>query len=226
MASAVDLCNVALSHIGADAIVTSISPPDGSVEAGHCARFFPIARRDLIDKCNFAFTKVRVSLAEVTNDSEVWGYAYATPSNMIRPLRVLQRKYLDALGFLYPINAFQNPDWRAIDDLFSERGSSDFELESTSTGALILRTNEPEAVLLYKRDVTDTSKFSPLFESALGMVLAGYVAGPIIKGVEGARIGADWMQRGYQLAETALVGDANGSVERAGHVAEHLRARS
>jgi hypothetical protein len=46
MASAVDIANTALSHIGADAVVTSLSPLDGSVEAGHCARFLPSARQD------------------------------------------------------------------------------------------------------------------------------------------------------------------------------------
>ena len=39
MASDVDICNMALSHLGARAQISAIVPPDGSVEAGYCARF-------------------------------------------------------------------------------------------------------------------------------------------------------------------------------------------
>ena len=44
MASDVDVCNLALAHLGDEATVASISPPEGSAQAGHCARFYPMAR--------------------------------------------------------------------------------------------------------------------------------------------------------------------------------------
>lgn len=223
MASPVDICNVALSHLGARAQVSAIDPPDGTVEAGYCARFYPLARREVLEAGNFSFAKKRVQLAEVTNASEVWTYAYAKPSDCIRPLRVLQLRYISSasLALAYPFGwDYTTADWRWVDDLFTERGSSFFEVEGD-----VIYTNEPEAVLLYKRDVTDTSKISPLGVSAIGMVLAGYLAGPIIKGLDGARVGAQWREQGFSMMRMAAASDANGSEETAQHVPQHLLAR-
>jgi len=221
MASEVDVCNIGLSHLGARAQVSSISPPDGTVEAGYCARFYPIARHELIEAFNWSFVKTRVTLAEVTNTSTIYDYAYALPSDCITPLRVMQLRYLTVSGLLWPLGVYVNDyDWRRYDDLFSERGSSDFEVEDG-----VLRTNEPEAVLLYKRDIVDTSRFSPSFTSSLGMLLASYLAGPIIKGMDGAKVGAQWREAAEGLAARAAARDANGSHERNDHVPAHLAAR-
>ena len=220
MPSVVDICNMALTHVGADSQVTSISPPDGSVEAGYCARFYPIARKFLLDEFTFSFAKHRVALAPVDNPSSIWSYAYALPADCTQPLRVLQLNYLagvsDAL-LGYPLGL---TDWRVIDGLYKERGSSDFEVEGG-----VLLTNEPDAVLLYKRDVTDPTKFTAMFSDALAMLLASYVAPPLIKGVEGARIGASWREQALRAAERAQTSDANASSERADHVPIHIAVR-
>lgn len=93
MPSVVDLCNTALSHIGAENTVTSIDPPDGSVEAGHCATFWPIARRFALEMVKPTWAKKRVTLAQVTNTSTVWEFAYALPSDCVHPLRVLNHVF-------------------------------------------------------------------------------------------------------------------------------------
>lgn len=219
MPSAVDICNIALSHIGADAVVTSISPPDGSAESGHCARFYPIARKLLIEMHRWQFAKSRAQLAEVTNTSDIWQFAYALPADCINPLRVLQLKFVTAAGFVWPSYHVQY-NWGLVDNIFSERGSSDFEIEGN-----VLRTNEPEAVLLYTRDVTDTTKFTNGFVDALGMLVASYVAGPIIKGTEGANVGARLRQTALQLAEMAAAVEGNRSSESSDHVPAHIISR-
>lgn len=222
MASEVDICNAALSHLGARAQVSAISPPDGSVEAGYCARFYPLSRRELIETGAWSFAKTRVLLAEVDNDSQFYEYAYALPSDCVDPLRVIPQKYLTQAGLLWPLGTYRSEtDWRRFDDLFSERGSADFEIEGE-----VLRTNEPEAVLLYKRDVTDTNKFSPLFGKALSMWLASYLAGPIIKGLDGARVGAQWLEQAQRVAASASASDANGGHERAEHVSSFIHSRA
>lgn len=221
MASDVDICNAGLSHLGARTQVASISPPDGSVEAGYCARFYPIARRELIEAHNWSFAKTRVALAEVANDSDIWAYAYALPSNCITPLRVLQLRYLTWASLPLPISLYVSDyDLIRYDQLFSERGSSDFEVENG-----VLRTNEPEAVLLFKRDVTDTSTFSPTFVSSLGMQLASYLAGPIIKGMDGAKVGAQWRDAAERMAARAAARDANGGSENNDHIPAHMAVR-
>lgn len=219
MASVVDLCNIALSHLGARAQVSSIAPPDGSVEAGYCARFYPIARREVIEAGNWSFSKKRVALAAVTNESTVWAYAYALPSDCMMALRVLRLQYIADAAIFWPLT-YEIGSFPQLDLLFTERGSADFEIEGS-----VIYTNEPEAVLLYKRDITDTTKFTPLMTSAVGMVLAGYLAGPIIKSIDGARVGAQWREQGYRMVAKAAASDANASSENNEFIPGQLAVR-
>ncbi len=220
MASDVDICNTALGHLGARAQISSISPPDGTVEAGYCARFYPIARRELLEAYPWPFATTRAQLAEVTNPSTIWQYAYALPSDSLKPLRVLSLKDVATANLLWPTGAFNDWNWRYYDELLSERSSANFEVEGD-----VLLTNEPEATLVYRRDVIDTSKFTAMFVSAAGMLLAGYVAGPIIKGLDGARTGAQWRQAGHEAAAKASASAANGSASNNDHVPAHLAVR-
>jgi hypothetical protein len=163
---------MALSHIGSEARVSSISPPDGSVEAGHCAMFYDLARTELLEPGNWAFSLKRATLAEVTNPSAAWAYAYAKPSNCLRALRILRPSI--AAAVLTRNLAFEPHT--------DDRGGAAFDVE----GDVIL-TNEPDAVL------------------------ASYLAGPIIKGNEGVRVGDAMRQRAMTLADIAATASANAS---------------
>ena len=59
MATEVDICNLALAHLGDDATIASINPPEGSAQAEKAARFYPIARNTLLElhSWNFASCK-------------------------------------------------------------------------------------------------------------------------------------------------------------------------
>lgn len=196
MASVVQICNMALSHIGSDARVASISPPDGSVEAGHCATFYDQARTDLLEPGHWNFALKRAALAEVANDSGAWAYAYAKPANCLRALRIPRPR----LG-LTVFTIDQHPDAN-IDD----RDSAQFDIEGE-----VIYTNKADAVLIYVQDVTDTSKFTPSFTAALSFQLAGYLAGPIIKGSDGASLGDAMRRRAMTAADLAATANANAS---------------
>ena len=223
MASVVDICNAALAHIGAESLVTSIDPPDGSTEAGYCKTFYPLARRSALEVYNWAFARVRVQLSEVENQSTVWQYAYAVPAKCLTARRILPLAYIQSIGLQTWPMGFDSPifNWKVLDDLFNERGSSDFEIEGD-----VLYTNEPDAWLLYTTDITDSSKFSPMFTTALAMLLAGYLAGPIIKGREAINIGTAWTEAGNNMLGKAIANDANASAERSEFVAEAIKVRA
>ena len=211
MASAVDIANIGLTHIGANAIVTSLTPPDGSPESGYCARFYPIARRAMLEAHAWHFAKTRSTLAEITNDSQTWAYAYARPADCLKPLRVLALTVLNAC------------EWHEPEDgsPFTERDGAEYTCEGD-----VIRTNEPSAVLVYTRDVVDTTKFTPNFVACLGMFLGGYVAGPIIKGLEGARIGQNLRNAALADAARAAALDANSAQENNDFVPSGVRARA
>jgi len=195
MASVVKLCNMALSHIGADARVASIAPPDGSVEAGHCADFYDTARTELIEPGAWRFALKRAPLAQAENLSAAWAYAYALPSDCLRPLRIL-RAGTGATVFTQDDVQYSPND----------HDSADFGVEGD-----VLFTNEAEATLVYVRDVTDSAKFPASFTSALSYLLASYLAGPIVKGNEGARLADAMRAKAMELANMAATASANAS---------------
>lgn len=199
MPSAVDISNIALSHIGADAVVTNLSPPDGSVEAGHCARFLPIARQTALSTHHWSFARKRVVLAQITNDSVQWLYKYQIPADCVRTRKVLSMDDID------------DP----------ERNGALYQVEGIS-----IYTNQPEASLIYTVDVTDTTRYPADFVTALGMLLASYLAGPIIKGTEGMRVGNAWLQQATTAMRGAAANDANTARETSQFTPASITARA
>lgn len=214
MSTPVDVCNLGLSHIGARAQINSISPPDGSVESGLCARFYPLARREMLEAAAWSFATKRVALAQVTNTSTVWLYAYAKPSDCIRALRIPPLTMLEAQRDLTL--------WAEdVSSIGSERSSTQFEVEGD-----VIFTNEEDAVLIYTADVSDSNKFTPGFVTGLGMLMASYLAGPIIKGDAGAKTAVQWRSAAMNFADTAAARDARGSSDTDTFIPSHLAARS
>lgn len=217
MASIVDICNTALAHLGSDSTISAIDPPDGSTEAGYCKRFYPIARRRLLESFAWPFATKRAVLAEVTNDSDVWTYAYAIPADCLRPIRILTAGQLRSI-----LEQLTNTsDGVIATTLYDEEAGAAYQREGD-----VLYTHEPEAVLLYLRDVTDPTKFSPTFEEALGYQLASFLAGPIIRGADGAKTAQNFRQMARATAGEAIELAANQSHEEHRHVATHLAARA
>lgn len=217
MPSAVDICNLGLAHLGSDAQVASIDPPDGSVEAGHCARFWPIVRAEVLSTGAWSFARTRAVLATTDNVSATWAYAYALPSNMLNALRVLKTLVLVDYGFT-PTYGYVSRDEVV---LFNERGSANFEVEGAT-----LFTNEPNAVLLYIQDVVDLSRYGAICVASMGYLMASYLSGPLIKGSEGASAGAKFRQAAMALMKTAMAQDASNSFEPANDVPASIRART
>lgn len=159
MASEVDICNAALARIGDSATVTSITSPDGSVQAEHCARFYPVARNTLLEMHPWGFAITRADLAILDTEEHGWAFAYALPSDC-----------LVAHAVLPP-------------DSGEDEASEPHEIEGD-----IIYSNTEDAVLRYTRAFTDTLRFPHLFTDALSWLLASYLAGAIIKGESGMKV--------------------------------------
>jgi hypothetical protein len=61
-----------------------------------------------------------------------------------------------------------------------------FAQETSADGTQIILTNQHQAVIRYSSRVDDPTKFSALFTSTLSWHLASMLAGPVIKGDQGA----------------------------------------
>lgn len=151
MASVIDVCNLALAHLGETPNLSSIDPPEGSAHADTLARFYPIARDAVLERKTWSFALKRVVLAEVATDSDAWAYKYALPADCIRPLAIL------------------------VEGTSDENGASDaFDLE----GGYIY-SNAPEATLRYIFRQTDLTKWTPHSVTTLSWLLASYTAGAV-----------------------------------------------
>lgn len=201
MADEVSICNLALAHLGDEANLTSIRPPDGSAQAGHCAQFYPVARGVLLQMHPWSFATRRATLAPTTNlASDIWLYAYLLPAGCLRPLE----SSMPGSGSVLLDNAMPN-GWN-------------FTMETNEAGDAILYTNAQTATLRYIALVTDSSKYSPLFTAALARLLAAYLAGPVLKSAGGRSEAINQLKLFEAEWRAAAVADAN-SARRASTVA-------
>jgi hypothetical protein len=226
--SEVSICNLALSHLGDTSDVTSISPPENSVQAQLCAQFYPIARDALLEMGSWGFATRRVKLALLaTNpaalgaldasgapDASTWAYCYAQPAGVINVIAVLSAEasndYESNYGACDPATTFP----RYPQGYLPVPGSptytpQPYALETTADGTEIVLTNVPDAVLRYTTQVTDTTKFSPLFTVALSHMLASMLAGPILKGDKGAAEAKNQLALAKTFEGMAEASDAN-----------------
>lgn len=190
MASEVDICNLALAHLGDKASISAIVPPDGSAQAAHCARFYPIVRDAILEMHNwkFAITRANLALLDTDETPAEWAYAYACPNS----IKVVSVNLPDAIVAASSRAVFEQTEF------LNRIPTQPFTIESLADGSLAVYTNVENAAVMFIRRVTDTSKFSPLFVIAASRLLAAYIAGPIIKGEAGmkvARAHMEWFEK-------------------------------
>jgi len=202
MASAVDICNLALAHLGDEATVTAISPPDGSVQASHCARFYPVARDAAIESHAWGFATRRTAPANVPSAvPSSWQYAYTLPAECIKVLNVWGEEYSE-----------------------DDKGY-DFVVESNASQGTMVYTNAESATVRYIVRVTDTTKFSPMFVTALSYLMASYLAGPIVKGQTGMQVAQAMYKMYLNEMGKAAASDARSRKLDVQHTPEFISAR-
>lgn len=183
MASVVGICNLALSHLGKRAEVTSISPSDGSPEANLCNTFYYIARDFLLEKYEWDFATKRVALADLGTPPDDWEYRYALPSDLLREWAV----YADG------------------EDRRLNEGGHPFKIEQDASGT-VLYADVTDAILHYTVRVKDTTKYSETFVVALSWLLASFLAGPLVQDL---KLADRCEARAYGIASEAATQRAN-----------------
>lgn len=204
MGTVVDLCNVALGLLGDRATLTSIDPPEGSAQSDHCARFWPLARDELLASEDWTFASAYGVLPALTDTNARWTYAYSLPAD-----------FLVARELVYSNGATVLFDFR----------SPQFEMGTTDSGARVIFSHGELVTLRYTRRVTDPTRYPPGFTAAAQYLLAAYLAGPVIKGKAGVGTMQAMRTVYMQLKGQAAVTDANQSSLRQHHVPSAMSAR-
>ena len=88
MASEVDICNLALSHIGASATISSLT--EASEEAFHCNLLFADTRDTLLRSFPWVFATRHIALSDVGTPPGNWAYRYSYPNDCLFAREILQ----------------------------------------------------------------------------------------------------------------------------------------
>lgn len=170
-----EVCNLALAHLGETGSVTSIAPPDGSADAAWCAQYFDVARDTMLERYDWSFAAKRVALVSRENDRTDWSYSYDYPAAPVAALRALQ-----------PASP-THPDQ-----------SDNFVVEvDPATDRQVIYTNTEGAWMRYTAPVVDLNRWSAQARLALSHSLASMLAGPKMKG----EIGQQQAVLAQQVAE-------------------------
>lgn len=207
MATEADICNLALAQLGDSATVTSIKPPDGSPQAGKCARWWPIALRQVTEAHDWSFLTKRVKLAALASlDDELytWKYGFNVPSDCVRIIKVERKTHCGM-----------------------ETVSFETERNEANSSRMIL-CNAKEPILSYVAYNTNPSIFPGYFISCLVPLLASYLVGPLKRSDSMTQTAQNLRAEYLQALSLAKTMDAKISVHkrrRPPRIPPHLRAR-
>jgi len=158
--SKLDICNRALSLIGAANIATLT---EGTREAKQCVIFYDACREDVLREHNWNFAQKRVVLGLLSETYTGWTYAYQYPSDCLKVIRLY-----DEGGSISAAS---------IDGLIEE---IKFEVSASSDlNRRVILTDLENAELVYTANVRNESVFDPSFVSALVYKLASELVIPM-----------------------------------------------
>ncbi len=133
-------------------------------------------------------------VVEKRSDRSDWDYAYAAPTDMLRPLRVMPHDTSDEdfpnSPSIYWPSSGQVPTIRGgfISPPLWMHGNADplvqFKLARNPAGEQVIYTDQEDADLAYIAFDTEPTGWPPLFEQAVVWKLAAYLAGAIKRDVK------------------------------------------
>lgn len=191
MADLLSIWNLALSHLGNKAGLSSADAPYASREAELCGTYWPLARQFALTKVKPSWARLRAYGAVVDLGDEQptqWLFTYAKPDNCLELVGVYEAEaVLDEERKPARVEAWSN-------------GADTFD---------VIYTNTETAVLRWLEDVEDTSRYHPTFMIGVSWLLASYLAGPIIKGEAGMKVAEQFEKKAIAYLSLTETQDAN-----------------
>jgi hypothetical protein len=202
MASAVEICNMALSHIRAGSIN---SLAENSVQAQQCRLLYPTCRNMVLENAPWGFAR---SIRELALLSSVkifnYAYAYQYPSDAMR-INKLMMSWDE-------VTNDSAPSLRYHDDLFPGMRKTKVVYEIFhNNGTRVIAANDIDLRVDYNVVVEDPNLFSTSFIFAVSHLLASNLAIPLIGTTEGRLLRNDELQLYTKYIDSAVAADANQS---------------
>jgi len=196
--SQIEICNMALSHLGVSTYIAQMN--ERSKEANVCRLFFDAVRDTALEAFDWSFARRYVNLALSNEQAPNWQYAYAYPSDCVKPRRIV-------------IPGRRNP--RADQRI-------PFEV-ATIDGKRFILTDVEDAQLAYTMRVTDPNLFSASFVDVMSALLASRIAMPLSVSTTIARQAA---QVAADALDNAVASDAGTGQEDPPQESEFISARA
>lgn len=207
----VDMCNMAVSHLGISINIQSIDPPDQTPQAQACAFWYPKCRDELLQSAPWKFAYNVINLAQepvppVTGPqlgfaAPGWQYSYQYPGDCLQPIAVTtiagQRFGPQFwLGYWWP-TVGMTLTIPKIPFKVAESKANPGELCILCD---MLSTPTSPLYLFYIQQVTSTLQFDPMFCNTLSYLI-GWRAGGMLR-ADRAKIEYCQQVYGQQRSET------------------------
>lgn len=167
MSSDVELCNMALSHIGISKTIMSLT--EASKEAAACSRFLNITRDMVLRDYKWPFATKYATLALVEEDpNDEWAFSYRYPSDCLEVRRILNG---------VPVDEFS---WTVMNS-YAQGVKVPYKIGKDDEGKLIFCTLD-DAQLEYTVRVTDGLIVTPDYEICVTYRLAAFIAPSLTAG--------------------------------------------
>jgi hypothetical protein len=197
MSSAVEICNLGLSHLGAYGI---LDLEERTKEARECKRLYPIARDAMLESHDWGVVRKRKSMALLEDTYSGFLYAYSWPQDCIMP--------------------------RKIYDAAEVPGSEPIKFEFGVNDGLnrrIILTDQEDAEIIYTAKVTDANLYTSMMIDALGYRLAAELSIPLRTD---SNLRDKMMNVFLRLVSAAQQSSANGEEKKPETISDFQKARS
>lgn len=169
--SQLDVSNMALVEIPAGTIA---SVNENSLSAVEVRRHFGPVVSEFLEEFGYDLAITRVVLAPTDNPRDFeWGYAYAVPSNMAFPLRLIP-DYNASSGSLVLLAG------QTLAPVGNMAGADPFRISYLIAEGVIY-TNEPNVTLEFVRDDPSIALFPAMLIRAIALEMAARMVMPLLK---------------------------------------------
>jgi hypothetical protein len=194
----VDICNMALRHIGQKPITTL---SDDTENARLCNQFFNTCRDAVLRGVSWNFATIVDSLVQLPNESVTgWSYVYSIPATCL----YIRKVYCDDTC------VFQQPIFPTTPNFLTPttnpRPQPYKVVYDSNISAMVIVANIQPAYIEYTARIIDPSFYDPLFIEALAYKLASQLASPLCGDPEEAK---EMVQ--YYLAAISEAARQNGN---------------
>lgn len=226
MTSATDLCNRALSEIGARVLISDFNT-ESSPAAVQCKLFYDTMREQCLRSAPWGFARKTLSLTTLgllANDPPdspyPWQAKYAYPSDCLKMRYVLPPPFPVQLNNSVPnVSSGIIAPWCPPSRQWRYLVSMD---DTVSPPRRVVLSNVIAAIGVYTANVEDPDLFDPLFTNALTMALASKLVIPLTGNVG---MKGDFVKLAEASITAARVADGNEAVPTSDVIVDWMVAR-